>query len=65
MTVVPMWARYMAAASEGHPNLEIPWVVPEGVDPEDRGDHAKGGRMRMPLYHKPRPKPPWEQTPEG
>lgn len=42
MTVVPLWARYMYEATKGYPNPEIPWAVPEGVAPRDRGDHAKG-----------------------
>ena len=38
MTVVPLWARYMYEAAKSYPNPEIPWVVPPGVKPEDRGD---------------------------
>jgi penicillin-binding protein 1A len=52
MTVVPVWARYMAAAAVGHPNKEIPWEVPPGVDPDDRGDHKLGGRARMSLEYR-------------
>ncbi len=65
MTVVPMWAHYMAEASEGHPNLEIPWQRPEGVSERDRGDHSKGGRLpQMPLVWKKIAKPP-TAAPEG
>jgi penicillin-binding protein 1A len=42
MTVVPLWARYMYEAAKGYPNPEIPWEVPPGVNPKDRGDHSKG-----------------------
>jgi penicillin-binding protein 1A len=42
MTVVPMWARYMYEATRNYPNPEIPWAVPPGVNPKDRGDHSKG-----------------------
>ena len=42
MTVVPLWSRYMYEAAKGYPNLDIPWVVPPGVKPNDRGDHSKG-----------------------
>lgn len=44
MTVVPLWARYMYEATRGYPNPEIPWSVPPGVNPKDRGDHSKGTR---------------------
>jgi penicillin-binding protein 1A len=42
MTVVPLWSRYMFEAAKGYPNREIPWAVPPGVKPNDRGDHSKG-----------------------
>ena len=42
MTVVPLWSRYMYEAAKGYPNADIPWVVPPGVKPNDRGDHSKG-----------------------
>ncbi|HVV83564.1 MAG TPA: transglycosylase domain-containing protein [Kofleriaceae bacterium] len=42
MTVVPLWARYMNEVAGGYPNLEIPWEVPPGIDPKDRGDHTRG-----------------------
>ncbi|MBA3538705.1 MAG: transglycosylase domain-containing protein [Deltaproteobacteria bacterium] len=42
MTVVPLWARYMYEAAKGYPNPKIPWAVPPGVNPNDRGDHSKG-----------------------
>ena len=42
MTVVPLWSRYMYEAARNYPNPEIPWVVPPGVNKNDRGDHSKG-----------------------
>ncbi|MEZ4363730.1 MAG: transglycosylase domain-containing protein [Kofleriaceae bacterium] len=42
MTVVPLWSRYMYEATRAFPNPEIPWSVPPGVNPKDRGDHSKG-----------------------
>jgi penicillin-binding protein 1A len=58
MTVVPMWARYMYETTLGHPNQEIPWEVPEGVDPKDRGDHSRGEHgSPMPLIYRKAAKP--------
>lgn len=45
MTVVPLWSRYMYEASRGYPNKVIPWAVPPGVNPKDRGDHSKGEKV--------------------
>jgi penicillin-binding protein 1A len=42
MTVVPLWARYMYDAARGFPNPPIPWNLPFGVSPRDRGSHSKG-----------------------
>ncbi len=42
MTVVPLWARYMYESAHGYPNTAIPWIVPPGVNKDDRGDHTKG-----------------------
>ncbi len=42
MTVVPLFARYMHEVARNFPNPEIPWSVPPGVNPKDRGDHSKG-----------------------
>ncbi len=39
MTAVPMWARYMYEVTEGQELEDIPWEVPEGVKPGDRGDN--------------------------
>jgi penicillin-binding protein 1A len=58
MTVEPMWARYMNEAAAGHPNLEIPWNIPDGVTESDRGDHSKGKRLNMPLIYIRSPKKP-------
>lgn len=51
ITVVPLWARYMRAAAIDFPAKEIPWELPEGVKPNDRGDHSKGTVKRMPLIY--------------
>ena len=61
MTVVPMWSRFMYEAAQGHPNREIPWEVPEGVNPKSRGGR-KGARGPMSLVYKShaKPKPPEE-----
>ena len=42
MTAVPLWSRYMFEATRNYPNPDIPWSVPPGVKPNDRGDHSKG-----------------------
>jgi penicillin-binding protein 1A len=42
MTVVPLWSRYMYEASRQYPQVKIPWEMPPGVKPNDRGDHSKG-----------------------
>ncbi len=42
MTVVPLWSRYMYEASRQYPQVKIPWEMPAGVKPNDRGDHSKG-----------------------
>ena len=57
IVVEPMWARYMARAAEGHPVEEIPWEVPPGVDPKDRGG-TKGGQKSMSLVYRERSGPP-------
>ncbi len=51
ITVVPMWSRYMRAATAGHAQTEIPWELPAGVAENDRGDHSKGSTHRMPLIY--------------
>jgi penicillin-binding protein 1A len=57
MTVVPLWARYMYEAARAYPNSPIPWAVPPGVKPDDRGDHSKGVHgPQMDLIWKPPPK---------
>jgi penicillin-binding protein 1A len=57
MTVVPLWARYMYEAARSYPNPQIPWVIPPGVKPDDRGDHSKGVHgPQMDLIWKPPPK---------
>ena len=53
MTVVPLWARYMYEAAKDYPAAKIPWQVPPGVNPKDRGEHSKGkrrSRMELILY---------------
>lgn len=54
MTVVPLWSRYMYEAAKNFPNAKIPWEVPPGVNPKDRGEHSKGERGdQMPLIFRP------------
>lgn len=53
ITVEPLWTRYMIQAAEGHANDEIPWEVPKGVNPRDRGDHSIGSHgSPMPLKYR-------------
>ncbi len=60
-TAVPMWSRYMAEATAGHPNLDIPWDVPPGLSLKDRGG-TRGEQALEPMeleWHKrPSPTPP-------
>jgi penicillin-binding protein 1A len=56
IVVEPMWSRYMAEAAIGHPNRPIPWEVPRGVDPKDRGD-SRGPQKTMSLQYRERVKP--------
>ncbi|MGE5186291.1 MAG: transglycosylase domain-containing protein, partial [Acidobacteriota bacterium] len=49
MTVVPLWARYMYEAARGYPNPTIPWTIPPGQNPNDRGDHSKGKKADQPM----------------
>jgi penicillin-binding protein 1A len=68
MTVVPLWARYMNEVAGGYPNLEIPWEVPPGVDPRDRGAHSKGrkgGPMALVYRHAEKPADEGEGTEGG
>jgi penicillin-binding protein 1A len=63
MTVVPLWARYMYEAARSYPNPQIPWVIPPGVKPDDRGDHSKGVHgPQMDLIWKAPPKKTTEDT---
>ncbi len=58
LTVVPLWARYMFEAAHGYPNTPIPWVMPPGQNPNDRGDHSKGKKAEpMDLIFRPKKKP--------
>jgi len=62
MTVVPLWSRYMHEVANEHPNQEIPWLVPSGVSPNDRGGRqGELAEQPMELKWKKRPAPP----PEG
>jgi membrane carboxypeptidase/penicillin-binding protein len=56
MTVVPLWARYMYEASRAYPQDKIPWEMPAGVKPGDRGDHSKGekGPQMDLIWHPPK-----------
>jgi penicillin-binding protein 1A len=59
MTVVPLWARYMYDVARGFPNPEVPWSIPPGQNPKDRGEHSKGKRtspMDL-IYHHPKKEP--------
>ena len=51
IVVEPMFARYMVEASQGQPLQDIPWKVPPGVNPHDRGDH-KGEQYQMSLEYR-------------
>jgi penicillin-binding protein 1A len=54
MTVVPLWSRYMYEAAKSYPNAKIPWEVPPGVNPKDRGEHSKGEKgPQMDLIFRP------------
>ena len=43
--MVPLWSRYMYEAAKMYPNPTIPWNVPPGQNPKDRGDHTKGEKV--------------------
>ncbi len=64
MSALPMWARFMAEATTGQPLREIPWEVPAGVKPNDRGG-SKGRSLEghMPLV--PHKKEKVEEAPPG
>ena len=66
MTVVPMWTRFMYETARLHPQQEIPWRTPDGVNPKDRGDD-KGPQAAAPsplIYIKAH-KPPAAAPAEG
>ena len=55
MTVVPMWSRYMSEVNGDRVLEEIPWQVPPGINPRDRGGN-KGRQAEAPMsliYRKP------------
>jgi penicillin-binding protein 1A len=58
VTVEPLWARYMYEVSRNYPNPEIPWQVPAGINPKDKGAHTKGERGSMDLVYRKREVPP-------
>jgi penicillin-binding protein 1A len=58
VTVEPLWARYMYEVAKGYPNLDIPWAVPPGVNPKDRGAHTLGKRGSMDLVYRHATQPP-------
>jgi membrane carboxypeptidase/penicillin-binding protein len=64
MSALPMWARFMAEATTGQPLREIPWEVPAGVKPYDRGG-SKGRSLEghMPLV--PHKKEKVDEAPPG
>jgi hypothetical protein len=49
MTVVPLWSRYMYEAARNYPNPAIPWSLPPGQNPGDRGEHSKGKKADQPM----------------
>jgi membrane carboxypeptidase/penicillin-binding protein len=54
MTTVPLWSRYMYEASKLYPQVKIPWIMPPGLKPNDRGDHSKGEKgPQMDLIFRP------------
>lgn len=48
MSAVPMWARFMYEATQGQSLKDIPWEVPRGVKPNDRGG-SKGRSAEGPM----------------
>ncbi|HVV81729.1 MAG TPA: hypothetical protein VHE35_01575, partial [Kofleriaceae bacterium] len=66
MTVVPLWARYMYEVAGGYPNLEIPWEVPLGIDPKDRGEQSRGRKgSPMSLVYRHAEQPPDDGVDDG
>ncbi len=64
MTVVPLWARFMYDVARDFPNLPIPWEVPPGVNPRDRGEHSRGRTgSQMDLIYRHGTRKPAEETP--
>ena len=65
MTVVPLWSRYMAEVNGDRVLAEIPWEVPPGVNPKDRGGNKgrQGGPMSLVYHHPDKPEEPI--VPEG
>jgi penicillin-binding protein 1A len=57
IVVEPIWSRFMSEATIGHPNRPVPWSVPRGVDPKDRGDRDKSPQKSMSLVYRERAKP--------
>jgi penicillin-binding protein 1A len=64
MSAVPMWARYMAEATQGQPLVEVPFEVPAGVKPGDRGG-SKGRTADGPMPLVPHKKEKGVPVPDG
>jgi penicillin-binding protein 1A len=64
MMAVPVWARYMAEASEGQTLTEIPWAVPPGVKKDDRGG-SRGKTADGPMPLSPHHKVKMDALPDG
>ena len=55
---------YAYATAHDFPNPEIPWEVPAGLNPKDRGDHSRGRRgPQQALIYRHAEKPPEEEVP--
>jgi penicillin-binding protein 1A len=65
MMAVPVWARFMAEASAGIPLKEIPWEVPAGTGPHERGGTKGKGSAEAPMPLTPHKKVKMEKVPEG
>ena len=66
MMAVPVWARYMAEASQGQKLIEIPWDVPAGVKKDDRGgSKGKSADAPEPMPLAPHKKMKIDEVPGG
>jgi penicillin-binding protein 1A len=66
MMAVPVWARYMAEASQGQKLGEIPWEVPAGMKKDDRGGtKGKSADAPEPMPLAPHKKMKVDEVPDG